>query len=360
VTKTDPLALLAAIKNVVTSRCDGNIELERAQAPRDWYTLTMHGGEDVVAYGRRSVKINDRLTSSGEPEAQLPSPKSQSLRFIDGLTNSSPTYFGYKNYLSNSLTVTGKDIYPATLVEAINSITKFHRGAKTAQPTNPAGTVYTTLAAVTEEKSRGKPRERNDKKSRPDKVKSTSESSPGGEKEKDWKAKLKCHNCGKLGHLKKECRGKKKDPPTYSRIASAAIADYGDVNNESSFYSTFGQMYDKEDDINYERYCNIALTSTPGATSTLGAKISLPAHQTSIQPDPITTTEVVWDTGATGSIVKTVEILTSCENCDPILYNGLQGSLTIDKVGQLRDIGLVHYDPRAHISILSASECWLQ
>jgi hypothetical protein len=119
-------------------------------------------------------------------------------------------------------------------------------------------------------------------------------------------------------------------------------------------------MYDKEDDTNHERYCNIALTSTPGATSTLGAKISLPAHQTSIQPEPITTTEVVWDTGATGSIVKTAEILTSCQNCDPILYNGLQGSLTIDKVGQLRDIGLVHCDPRAHISILSASDCWLQ
>jgi hypothetical protein len=31
VKKTDPLALLAAIKNVVTSRCDGNIELERAE-----------------------------------------------------------------------------------------------------------------------------------------------------------------------------------------------------------------------------------------------------------------------------------------------------------------------------------------
>jgi hypothetical protein len=61
-TKTDPLALLVAIKNVVTSRCDGNIELERAQALRDWYTLTMHGGEDVVAYGRRSVKLYDTFT----------------------------------------------------------------------------------------------------------------------------------------------------------------------------------------------------------------------------------------------------------------------------------------------------------
>jgi hypothetical protein len=51
VDKNDPLALLAAIKTVVTSRCDGNIELERAQALRDWYTLTIGESEDIVEYG---------------------------------------------------------------------------------------------------------------------------------------------------------------------------------------------------------------------------------------------------------------------------------------------------------------------
>jgi hypothetical protein len=66
------LALLAAIKNVVTSRCDGNIELERAQALRDWYTLTMKEGEDVVDYGRRSVKLCERLATTGVPEPQRP------------------------------------------------------------------------------------------------------------------------------------------------------------------------------------------------------------------------------------------------------------------------------------------------
>jgi hypothetical protein len=65
VATNDPFALLAAIKNVVTSRCDGNIELERAQALRDWYTLTMREGEDVVDYGRR-----ERLATTGVPEPQ--------------------------------------------------------------------------------------------------------------------------------------------------------------------------------------------------------------------------------------------------------------------------------------------------
>lgn len=207
VEKTDPLALLAAIKLVVTSRCDGNIELERAQALRDWYTLTMPEGEDIVEYGRRSVKLCERLTSTGVPVAQCPLPKSQSLRFIDGLSNSNSTYYDYKNYLSNSLTVTGTDIYPATLVEAINSATKFHRGVKTVKPSSPSGTVYTSLVALEGEKSKGKPRDGKNKKYKGGKGKSIPESTPGGEKDADWKSKVTCHNCGKLGHIKKECRG---------------------------------------------------------------------------------------------------------------------------------------------------------
>jgi hypothetical protein len=154
----------------------------------------------------------------------------------------------------------------------------------------------------------------------------------------------------KLGHLKKECRGKKKDPPIPSRLATAAIADYGAVNNERSFYFTFGQMHDKEDNISHhERCCNITLASTPGATSTLVTKIGLPADQNSIQP----TTEIIFDTGAIGSIVANEAILASITRCEPSEYNGLSGSLTVTQTGQLRDIGIVHFDK---LSILSASD----
>jgi hypothetical protein len=100
---SDQLDLLAANKSVVTSRCDGNIELERAQALLDWYTLTMREGEDVVDYGRRSVKLCERLTRTGVPEPQRPRPKEQYLRFIDGLSSSISTYLDYKNYLSSDL-----------------------------------------------------------------------------------------------------------------------------------------------------------------------------------------------------------------------------------------------------------------
>jgi Zinc knuckle len=245
----------------------------------------MRESEDIVEYGRRSVKFCERIISTGVPEPQRPSPKEQSLRFIDGLNNSISTYLDYKNYLSNSLTVTGVDRYPATLVAEINSLTKFHRGTKAAGPTSPSGMAYTSLVALEDYKPKGKSRGGRDRKPKSDKIKTAPELSPGGEKD-NWKSKIKCHNCGKLGHLKKECRGQKEDsPPLPLRTASAAIADNADVNNESSFYTTFGQMYDKDDDISYHgRHCNIILTSTQGATLTLGAKIGLPANRTSIQP----------------------------------------------------------------------------
>ena len=42
------------------------------------------------------------------------------------------------------------------------------------------------------------------------------------------------------------------------------------------------------------------------------------------------------------------------------MFKGLHGSLTVTKAGNLRDIGIVHFDPRAELSIISASDCLLQ
>jgi hypothetical protein len=72
VDKNDPLALLEAMKSVVTSRCDGNIELERAQALRDWYMLTMREGEDTVEYGRRSVAKDSQAPECQRHSARYP------------------------------------------------------------------------------------------------------------------------------------------------------------------------------------------------------------------------------------------------------------------------------------------------
>ena len=79
----DPLKLLEVIKSVVTSRCDGNQEFERSQALRDWYTLTMSAGADIVPYGRRAVKLFDRLAATGVPDAQIPNAVQQATKLIE-------------------------------------------------------------------------------------------------------------------------------------------------------------------------------------------------------------------------------------------------------------------------------------
>lgn len=84
----DPLALLAVLKTVVTSRTDGLVvELDRDQALRDWYTLTQSTNEDIIAYGRRAVKTYERIGTSGVPETHSPTPKQQARRFIEGLSS---------------------------------------------------------------------------------------------------------------------------------------------------------------------------------------------------------------------------------------------------------------------------------
>jgi hypothetical protein len=86
--------------------------------------------------------------------------------------------------------------------------------------------------------------------------------------------------------------------------------------------------------------CNMVVTKTPGATSTHGVNFGLPATKTSIQP--VKSTNIAFDTGATGSIIMNDAILANVSNCRVAEYRGLNGSLMVSKVGQLGDIGVVH------------------
>jgi predicted PolB exonuclease-like 3'-5' exonuclease len=145
--------------------------------------------------------------------------------------------------------------------------------------------------------------------------------------------------------------------PTTSHCRCCHDCNHDVINEHSSFYSEFGQMYDREDNMDYKT-CNMVVTKTPAATSTHGVNFGLPATKTSIQP--VKSTNVAFDTGATGSIIMNDAILANVSNCRITEYRGLNGSLMVSKVGQLSDIGVVHYDPRAKLSILvlSASDCW--
>ena len=57
----------------------------------------MSTGEDIVPYGRRAVKLFDRLAATGVPEAQIPNAVQQATKLIEWLSNTSQVYHDYKN-----------------------------------------------------------------------------------------------------------------------------------------------------------------------------------------------------------------------------------------------------------------------
>ena len=77
--------------------------------------------------------------------------------------------------------------------------------------------------------------------------------------------------------------------------------------------------------------------------------------RTYVPLDELSKTSAIFDTGATGSIISSGDVLTDIVASSPTQCNGLRGSMTVAKTGILVDIGSVHYDPRAGLSVISAS-----
>jgi hypothetical protein len=67
-------------------------------------------------------------------------------------------------------------------------------------------------------------------------------------------------------------------------------------------------------------------------------------------------TEAIFDTGATGTIITNASMLFNIQSCTPTNFKGIHGSMRVTRAGQLLDIGLVRYDPRAGLSVVSASD----
>ena len=358
----DPLQLLTIIKRLISARTDGNEELDQMKAHGDWLTMRMLDGEATIIYGRRAVKMFEKLSQTGMTEAELPTPRRQSMRFIDGLDSGVPAHHAYKLYLINSKQQLNTDIYPATLVDAINRVTKHELSYKNNVIKSPTPTPHSAFRAEKtvedEEKKGGKTpkgkayKGKNSTHTEPNKVDGDKEKKKVRFSEKTVKFEGTCFNCGKVGHKANVCRSPAKNPTASPHTAYAALKIPAE-EEYCSYYTTFGTMHDEDeqDDNDYDRRCNMVTCTVPGPET------GLPATGESTQS---VSTEAIFDTGATGTIITCGKVLTDIKSCSPTVFKGLHGSLTVTKAGQLGDIGVVHFDPRAGLSIISASDILLQ
>ena len=116
------------------------------------------------------------------------------------------------------------------------------------------------------------------------------------------------------------------------------------------------QLAQEDDENQYgERNCSVCYTTSPAILATLGPWTEFSANRNINQQS---TSEAIIDTGATGTIITCTDVLSDIVTCSPTVF--LHDSLTVTKAANLRDIGIVHFDPRAGLSIISASDCLLQ
>lgn len=317
----DPLELLRILRKLVTTKCNGHVEHDRTDAMTEWFNIQMLDNEDIASYSRRVAKGLDRIRNTGVEEYQIPRPDQQAFVFIRGLSNKVPMYAEYKNYLSDALETLKTDVYPKNLADAIHNSSRFHRGVKTEPNQGQSPAPHTSF--ITEEVRTAPPR--------------TAPTGPTGaptppttHHHSHRRFPGSCNYCGRTGHREAECRARMAGR---ERIARAAMA------TEAPYHSTFGAMYDTEEPPRH----------------TYG--ITICATQPDVSHPVIGTTEAIFDTGATGSIIANPNVLNDIVQVPPTTFKGLAGQLEVTHMGTLPGIGKVYFDTRAGMSIISASEC---
>ena len=357
----DPLTLWGIIKRLVMTKSHGDKDYDRDSALRAWHTLQMTPGETPLAYGKRAQNLFDALSHNGVEEALLPTEKERGMKYINGLTMGVSLYAEYVATLQNYARVFENDMYPTSLTAAVRAVTKYRQTAppkQYASTLNPNTTTQTMLRAMGHEK----PGKGGGKSGSVQEVKGKGfkrDPKPDTKLEgKDNKQPFNgdCRHCGKTGHKWIDCRDRLRGiPPTQIHKGPKSV----------NYLKSNPPLLPEEDTEGAGFWSQSSFkalviddkpVSTPSAyrakTQTPKVPPTLPANTHHLLPS-----EAIFDTGTTGTVIAEEELLSRILQCRPVTYNGLNGSMTVTQQGQLKDIGTVHYDKRAGVSIISASEC---
>ena len=269
------------------------------------------------------------------------------MRFTQGLD---PTKYGSMQTLFANELHFGRDLYPMDLPSAIANATKYRTyTSRSSDPVYPHaifGAVKLNPSPKNIRKDQEKNKTRANEKNRPISTLSSNE-------------RPKCLYCGLTGHNIIDC---------FKLLAAQAAAKSDGTPDEKkatlAFKASTLDYYDNEDSSHFSSHV-VRIRSTPKtttqqdtilptlcATSPLDNSLALLAKG----PTGLLTTDVILDSGANFSIMANPELLLDIRPCQPVTFDGLNGTLSINKKGSLYDICTAYLHTDALANIMSFSQ----
>lgn len=337
----DPLQTWTNIVYLVTTKASGNKRIDQDAANVAFANLKQRQGESILDYGSRADNIIEAFKLL---DLTPPSPPTMAMRFTQGLD---PAKYGsMQNTFTNELHF-GRDLYPVDLASAISNASKYqptsNRGHETAYPHTVFGALkaskpLTKIIRKDQDKGKAKPTDR----SRPPKPSTD---------------RPKCLYCGRTGHDIIDC---------FKLLAAQASAKSDGAHDKKkaavSINTSTLDFFDEEDTKFFTSHVTSKrLSPMARITALLPVFPEAPLLDNSHVllakgPTGLRSTDVILDSGANFSIIANPDLLSDTRSCSTVVFDGLNGTLSIDKKGCLQGLCDAYFHTAALANILSFSQ----
>ena len=341
---TCPLQLWRNLVFLITAKPTGSKRLDCDNAAHNFATLRQRGNESVQGFAQRLRAAIDTYILLG---MDAPSDEIQATRFVQGLDSS--RYSTMQTHFMNELN-NGRDIYPTDLASAVSKANRWLIPSSRGPQDVAQHAAFSALKTKAEER----------------KVKKTPNQKPlavtkGGTAEKLDKL-IKCAYCGKPGHNILVCfkliadqAAAKSDGLQGKKIAAATTQRAVDDADEETGFMCYPSItrniilpYKLE--TNLPKNLSITTSNTTFSTYSTNLRAYAGGRHSTLLP-----TDVILDTGANCSIVHNRNLLTNLTSCNPVIFDGLSGSINITQKGSLGSICEAYYHKDIIANILSVS-----